>query len=189
MSAAASATRLAAQISPCPSRPGRSCRQRARVSGPLPDRGERPRARDHRRDPDGDQPGQRMTASAPLARVRDLGEKIEKVLAAGSWDRRRCHRRAGVSRQKMLSAGTSIVPPGPRPLPADTPGTSSAATKAQAKASFKDFAASLLPGPCPSRGPMPEQPGTAGSPAQLANGPRSGHADPCDRPGLGGTAV
>ena len=33
---------------------------------------------------------------------------------------------------------------GPRPLPADTPGTSPAATKAQATASFNDFAASLL---------------------------------------------
>ena len=68
------------------------------VGGPLPDRGERPRPRDHRRDPDGQQPGQRMPAAAPLPRVRDLGKEIEQVLAAGSRDRRRCHRRAGVPR-------------------------------------------------------------------------------------------
>ena len=71
---------------------------RARVGGPLPDRGERPRPRDHRRDPHGQQPRQRMPAPAPLPRVRDLGKEIEQVLAAGSRDRRRCHRRAGVPR-------------------------------------------------------------------------------------------
>jgi hypothetical protein len=71
---------------------------RAGIGGPLPDRGERPRSRDHRRDPGGQQPGQRMTAATPLARVRDLGKEIEKVLAARSRDRRRCHRRAGVPR-------------------------------------------------------------------------------------------
>ena len=53
---------------------------------------------DHRRDPDGEQPGQRVPAAAPLARVRDLGKEIEKVLAAGSRHGRRCHRRAGVPR-------------------------------------------------------------------------------------------
>ena len=71
---------------------------RAGVGGPLPDRGERPRPRDHRRDPDGEQPGQRVPAAAPLPRVRDLGKEIEKVLAAGSRHGRRCHRRAGVPR-------------------------------------------------------------------------------------------
>ena len=71
---------------------------RAGVGGPLPDRGERPRPRDHRRDPDGQQPGQRMPAPAPLPRVRDLGKQIEQVLAAGSRDRRRCHRRAEIPR-------------------------------------------------------------------------------------------
>jgi len=49
------------------------------------------------------------TASSPASgcrrprlfrRVRDLGKEIEKVLAAGSRNRRRCHRRAGVSRGK-----------------------------------------------------------------------------------------
>ena len=49
---------------------------RAGVGGPLPDRGERPRPRDHRSDPDGQQPGQRMTAAFPLPRVRDLGKEI-----------------------------------------------------------------------------------------------------------------
>jgi len=68
------------------------------IGGPLPDRGERPRPRDHRRDPDGQQPGQRVPPPAPLPRVRDLGKEIEKVLAAGSRNRRRCHRRAEVPR-------------------------------------------------------------------------------------------
>jgi len=71
---------------------------RAGIGGPLPDRGERPGPRDHGRDPDGQQSRQRMTAAASLARVRDLGKQIEQVLAAGSRDRRRCHRRAGVPR-------------------------------------------------------------------------------------------
>jgi hypothetical protein len=77
---------------------------RAGVSGPLADRGERPRPRDHRRDPHGQQPGQRVPAPAPLARVRDLGQEIEQVLAAGSRDRRRCHRRAGVPRGRRWRA-------------------------------------------------------------------------------------
>jgi hypothetical protein len=68
---------------------------RAGIGDPLPDRGERPRPRDHRRDPDGQRPGQRMPAAAPLARVRDLGKQIKQVLAAGSRNGQRCHRRAG----------------------------------------------------------------------------------------------
>jgi len=68
------------------------------VGGPLPDRGERPRPGDHRRDPDGKQPGQRMPPPALLPRVRDLGQEIEQVLAARSRNGRRCHRRAGVPR-------------------------------------------------------------------------------------------
>jgi hypothetical protein len=32
-----------------------------------------------RRDPDGKQPGQLMTAPAPLARIRDLGEELESA--------------------------------------------------------------------------------------------------------------
>ena len=47
------------------------------------------------------------------------------------------------SRQTMVSVGTSIVPPGPRPPPADTPGTSTAATTPQVTASLHDFAVSL----------------------------------------------
>jgi hypothetical protein len=39
--------------------------------------------------------------------------------------------------------GTSIVPPGPHPPLADTPGTSSAPTTAQATASYQDFAVCL----------------------------------------------
>jgi hypothetical protein len=57
---------------------------RAGISGPLADRGERTGPRDHRHDPDGEQARQRMTAAASLPRVRDLGEEIEEILAAGS---------------------------------------------------------------------------------------------------------
>jgi len=74
------------------------------IGGPLPDRGERPRPRDHRRDPGGEQPGQRMAAPASLPRVRDLGEEVEQVLAPGSRNRRRCHRRAGVPRGRRWLA-------------------------------------------------------------------------------------
>ena len=42
-------------------------RLRPGIGGPLPDRGERLRPRDHGRDPDGQQPGQRMPAAASLA--------------------------------------------------------------------------------------------------------------------------
>ena len=90
-----------------PGRAQHGQRLRAGIGGALPDRGERPRPRDHRRDPHGQQPRQRMTAAAPLPRVRDLGQEIEQVLAAGSRHRRRCHRRAGVpSRQKMVSVNS-----------------------------------------------------------------------------------
>jgi hypothetical protein len=47
------------------------------------------------------------------------------------------------SRQEMVSVGTSIVPPGPCPPLADTPGTSSTATTPQVTASIHDFAVSL----------------------------------------------
>ena len=56
---------------------------RAGIGGPLPDRGERPRPRDHRRDPDGQQPRQRMPPPAPLPRVRDLGKEIKEVAGSG----------------------------------------------------------------------------------------------------------
>ena len=42
-----------------------------------------------------------------------------------------------------MSVRTSIVPPGPRPLPADTPGTSASITTPQVTASHHDFAVSL----------------------------------------------
>jgi hypothetical protein len=47
------------------------------------------------------------------------------------------------SRQAMVSVGTSIVPPGPCPPLADTPGTSPAITTPQVTASIHDFAESL----------------------------------------------
>jgi hypothetical protein len=72
---------------------------RQSVGGPLPDRGERPRAGDDRRDPGGEQPGQRVPPAAPLPRVGDLGKEAEEVLAAGSRHGRRCHRRAESSWQ------------------------------------------------------------------------------------------
>src|SRR5512142_1372916 len=45
--------------------------------------------------------------------------------------------------QAMVSVRTSIVPPGPCPPLADTPGTSPAATTPQVTASIHDFAGSL----------------------------------------------
>src|SRR5581483_4149048 len=45
--------------------------------------------------------------------------------------------------QKMVSVGTSIVPPGHRPPPEATPDTSSTATTSQVTASHHDFAVSL----------------------------------------------
>jgi hypothetical protein len=71
---------------------------RAGVGGPPPDRGERPRTPDHRRDPDGQQPSQRMPAAALLPGVRDLGKETEEVLAPGSRNKQRCHRRADLPR-------------------------------------------------------------------------------------------
>ena len=69
----------------------------AGVGGPLPDRGERPRPRDHRRHPDGQQPGEGMPPPAPLPRVRDLGKEVKQVPAAGSSHRGgRWHRRASL---------------------------------------------------------------------------------------------
>src|SRR6516165_7895519 len=62
------------------------------------------------------------------------------------------------SRQKMVSVGTSIVPPGPRPSPADTPGLSTAATAPQVTASLHDFAVSL------SQGRLARAINTAGQP-------------------------
>jgi len=49
----------------------------------------------------------------------------------------------------MVSVRTSIVPPGPRPLPADTPGTSAPITTPQVTASLHDFAVSLTADPTP----------------------------------------
>lgn len=98
----------------------------ARISGPLADRGERSRARDHRGDPDREQPGQRMTTTALVAWVGDLGEQIEQVLALrlarASRHRRRWRRRVGVpSWQSTVSVRTSIEPLEPYPPLTDTP--------------------------------------------------------------------
>ncbi len=43
----------------------------------------------------------------------------------------------------MANVRTSIVPPGPRPSLADTPGTSPATTTSQVTALHRDFAVSL----------------------------------------------
>jgi hypothetical protein len=49
----------------------------------------------------------------------------------------------GMPVQAMASVGTSIVPPGSRLPPVDTPGTSATATPPQVTASLHDFAVSL----------------------------------------------
>ena len=46
----------------------------------------------------------------------------------------------------MASVGTSIVPPGPRPPPADTPGTSAPITTPRVTVLHHDFAVSLALG-------------------------------------------
>src|SRR5512135_1596174 len=79
------------------------------------------------------------------------------------------------SRQKMVSVGTSMVPPGPCPPPADTPGASTAVTTPQVTASIHDFAVSLPPAPlsrCLSaaRHPLLGHPVLPGSSAPLTVG-------------------
>ena len=86
----------------------------AGVGGPLPDHCERPRARGHRRDPDGEQSRQHVPSAAPLPWVRDLGKELEKVLAAGSQHGRRCHRRTA---SLMAGDGEPREPPSFRPGP------------------------------------------------------------------------
>jgi hypothetical protein len=88
------------------------------VGGPLPDRGERPRSRDHRRDPGGTRPGKRMPPPAFPARIRDLSEEIEQVLAAGSRNSRRCHRPTSVPRgRQWLAQELPSFRHGPAPCP------------------------------------------------------------------------
>jgi hypothetical protein len=67
-----------------------------------------------------------------------------------------------------VSVGTSIVPPGPCPPPADTPGLSTVITPPQVTASIHDFAASLATQPPRS------------AKASLCSGPRS--SDQCSAP-------
>jgi hypothetical protein len=64
--------------------------------------------------------------------------------------------------QAMVSVGTSIVPPGPCPPPADTPGASSAVTTPQVTASIHDFAVSLALLTSPERREPITERGTAG---------------------------
>jgi predicted transposase YbfD/YdcC len=54
--------------------------------------------------------------------------------------------------QAMVSVRTSIVPPGPRLPPAETPDPSPAATAPQVTASIHDFAVSVVPDPRKKRG-------------------------------------
>jgi hypothetical protein len=92
--------------------------RRAGIGGPPADRGERPGSRGHRRDPDGQQPGQRMTAPR---RWRGSGTRARRssryrlraaaVMEEGGIGGRR------LSRQTTVSVRTSIVSPGPRPPP------------------------------------------------------------------------
>jgi hypothetical protein len=61
----------------------------AGVGGPLADRGGRPRPGGHRRDPHGEQTGQRVAPAALLPLVRNLGQQTRMRLAAGSGNQRR----------------------------------------------------------------------------------------------------
>ena len=84
-----------------------------------------------------------MPPAAPLPRIGNLGEEMEKVLAAGSRYGRRCHRRAESSWQAMVSMKNFHRSARARPPPADTPDESSAVTTSQVKPSIHDFAVSL----------------------------------------------
>jgi hypothetical protein len=73
--------------------------------------------------------------------------------------------------QTMVSVRTSIVPPGPRLPPQDTPGASSAAMTPHVNASIHDFAVSL-----------PEiLTAVGGAGEQVSNAPDE-PVVPCDRP-------
>jgi hypothetical protein len=65
----------------------------------------------------------------------------------------------------MASVRTSVVPPGPRPPPADTPGTPSSITTPQVTGPLHDSAASL------------RLPPTSVAPAQASPGERTSQAD------------
>ena len=73
----------------------------------------------------------------------------------------------------MVSVRTSIVPPGPRPPLADTPGTSPAVTTPQVTATIHDFAVPLgvlLPLPaCGGGGSVPSQTFLTSSPSASAS--------------------
>jgi hypothetical protein len=71
-----------------------------------------------------------MLRSALWAVADQLADECRASPDGGQW-------------QAMVSVRTSIVPPGPRPPLADTPGTSPAATTPQVTASIHDFAGSL----------------------------------------------
>ena len=140
----------------CPARRAQAGQHvRAGVGGPPPDRGERPRSCDHRRDPDGEQPGQRVPASASPARVRDLGKEIEQVLAPGS--------------------GPPSPTSAPRPPPPKPPGSG----KTQPASST-----SCAPAPPPSwtgSAPTPPASGTnSASCSKTAPAPSPTHATPSD---------
>jgi hypothetical protein len=76
-----------------PRRPQSDQHTSTRVTGPLPDRSERTRTRNHRSDPDREQPRQRMPATAFLPRIRDLGQQIKQILATGNRHRNSDRRR------------------------------------------------------------------------------------------------
>jgi len=52
-----------------------------RISGPLADRGQRPRASQYRAGRHGQYRVQRMPSAAPLSRVGELGEMVEQAAA------------------------------------------------------------------------------------------------------------
>jgi len=99
--------------------------RRAGIGGPLPDRGERPGSRDHRRDPDGEQPGQCMPTAAPLPgsgtwarrssrywlRATGIGKDViggRASLGAGDGERENFHRSARAPPATRRHAGHLI---------------------------------------------------------------------------------
>src|SRR6185437_15391230 len=74
------------------------------------------------------------------------------------------------------SVRTSIVPPGSRPPPADTPGTSSPITTPQVTTLLRDFAVSLPPLPVRSLADVARPSGRCTARQRLTLQPKSGLA-------------
>ena len=90
---------------------------RAGIGGPLPDRGERPRSRDHRRDPHGQQPGQRDAGARASSAGPGPGPGDQEGSGSGQPGSAKMASAGGSLKAGDVSVRTSIVPPGPARRP------------------------------------------------------------------------